>query len=516
MNLYSLGIEFGSTRIKAVLVDSNGEVELSSVHEWENELVEGMWTYSITQIENGLQDAYQKIAFAYEQKFSEKLTELESIGISAMMHGYLALDENNELLVPFRTWRNTNTDRASRKLSELFQFNIPHRWSVAHVYEVILNEENHLSNLNSLHTLASYVHYRLTGEHVIGVGDAAGMFPIDKCGLDYDKSMLEAFSALPEVQKHNIELYNLLPTVLPAGKAAGRLSSAGAKLLDPSGELSPGVLFAPPEGDAGTGMVATNSLIEKSGNISVGTSVFSMMVLEKPLENYYPEVDIVTTPEGKLVAMIHCNNGTSEIDAWVRLFKQTMEHSGNKVSMTDAYEFLYNKALEAEKSAGGIVSVNFLAGEPIAKVNEAQPLYTRSIDSSLTLENFMLSQIYSIFSTLKLGMKILEGEEVVIDNIVAHGGVFKTEGVMQTILASILGTSVSVYRSAGEGGAWGMAVLAAYSASKAKGYDGDLVTYVNGIFENQERPQTIQPDEQISEGFEKYLNSYIEIIKKYN
>lgn len=514
MSQYTLGIEFGSTRIKAVLIDDQSEVILSVIHEWENSYENDVWTYSLQQIEEGIQDVYQQLAKLYQEKFQTPLTKLRAIGISAMMHGYLALNKTGQLLVPFRTWRNTNTDRASKALSKLFQFNIPHRWSVAHLYEAILNNEPHLAELDKLHTLASYIHYRLCGENVIGIGDAAGMFPIDSKTRTYDEGMLEAFQNLPEVTAKGIDLLSLLPEVLLAGENAGRLSAAGARFLDPSGQLEAGVLLCPPEGDAGTGMVATNAVREKTGNVSVGTSIFSMIVLEHALENYYPEIDMVTTPDGKAVAMVHCNNGTPETDAWIRVFKQCMEYTGQKVTYDEAYAYLYSKALEAKMDCDGIVSVNFLAGEPIAKVEDARPMYTRSVNSTLTLENFMLSQLYSIYATLRMGMDILNAEDVSIEQLIAHGGVFKTEGVMQEVLASSLNTPVAVYDSAGEGGAWGIALLAQFAAKQADGSDDDLASYIQAIFNQLGQAKVVEPKAAMCEGFNTFLENYKSVISK--
>ena len=511
-NILSLGIEFGSTRIKAVLIDEKGTVISQGNHEWENNLIDGYWTYSLEDIWSGVQSAYAELANVYKSKTGEILNKIDSIGISAMMHGYLAFDSNGGLLVPFRTWRNVNTDDASKKLSELFKFNIPHRWSVAHIYQAILNEEKHVADLDFVTTLAGYVHWQLTGEKVLGIGDAAGMFPINDESKSYDVCMLDKFNNLSEVSALNIKLENLLPSILLAGEEAGKLSEKGARLLDPSGNLAAGALLCPPEGDAGTGMTATNTISSRTGNVSAGTSIFAMIVLEKSLKNYYPEIDMVTTPDGKPVAMVHCNNGTPETDAWMKMFGELIFLMGYEVDINELYKKVYTAALEGDGDCSGIVSVNYLAGEPIAKVSEGRPMYIRKADSKLNLANFMLSQLYSIVTTLRMGMDILVHEEnVLIDELLGHGGIFKTKAVMQSIMASALDVPLAVYESAGEGGAWGIALLASYSLNN----EGEsLDEFLNrNVFSDSYEKSLLEPEQKIKDGFNNYLENYKQVLE---
>ncbi len=512
----TLGIELGSTRIKAVLVDPEGQILAQGAYEWENQLIDGYWTYSLDEVWRGIQAAYRDLSTNVAEQYNVALTKLRAIGISAMMHGYLAFDSEDQLLVPFRTWRNTSTGEASLILSELFQFNIPQRWSVAHLYQAILAKEPHIHRIAYMTTLAGYVHWQLTGEKVLGIGDAAGMFPISNETLDFDPEMLAKFDALPDVP---FALESVMPHVLLAGVEAGRLTAEGAKKLDPTGQLEAGALFCPPEGDAGTGMTATNTVAKRSGNVSVGTSIFAMVVLEGALAKHYEEIDMVTTPDGKPVAMVHCNNGTSEADNWVRIFGEFAALLGNKVDKSSLYEMLYQEALKGDPQ--GVVSFNYLAGEPITGTTEGRPLYLRLPDKRMSLADFMLAQLFSIVATLKLGMAILtEEESVEIDLIVGHGGVFKTPEVMQKIMASALGIPTAVYRSAGEGGAWGIALLALFTARKAeektvdyKNVEGKVELSLEefleeGVFGRNAERVVEQPDQALATKFTAYLNEY--------
>lgn len=509
----TIGIELGSTRIKAVLIDQRHETIAQGNHDWANQLEGGHWTYSLDAVKEGLRAAYKDLAVNVRRRYGTELREVRAIGISAMMHGYLAFDEEDELLVPFRTWRNVNTDAASKKLTELFRYNIPHRWSIAHLYQAMLNREDHVPQIRFLTTLAGYVHWQLTEKKVLGVGDAAGMFPINDATGDYEPQMLEQFNALDEVRLAGLQAEQILPRVLSAGEPAGTLTQAGALLLDPSGTLQPGCLLCPPEGDAGTGMVATNTITRRTGNVSAGTSIFAMVVLEKALSDYYPEIDMVTTPDGKPVAMVHCNNGTPETDAWVGMFSDLVKELGYHTDKIRIYDVLYNKALEAEPDAGSVISINYLAGEPIAKVQEGRPMYIRRPDSNLNLANFMLSQLYSICVTLKLGMDILvEDEQVRIEELLGHGGVFKTERVMQTVMASVLDVPMAVYRSAGEGGAWGIALLAAFAAEREQGETLDRFL-AEQVFTERHARSVIQPDVKLKEGFRLYLENYRRVLE---
>jgi len=452
-----LGIEFGSTRIKAVLIDEKFTPIASGAYNWENQLEGGYWTYALENVWTGVQSAYRELAADFESKYGEKLNQLDGIGISAMMHGYLAFDANDQLLVPFRTWRNTTTEQAAEILTEKFSFNIPQRWSIAHYYQAYLNKEEHLGSVAFLTTLAGYVHYKLTGEKVLGVGDASGVFPIDSSKVDFDNTMLNLFHDLT-----GCNFKTILPKVLGAGEAAGNLTTEGALLLDPSGTLNAGVPFAPPEGDAGTGMVATNSIKEFTGNVSAGTSIFAMIVLDHMLSKPYLEIDMVTTPTGKPVAMVHCNSCTSDLDAWVKLFAEVLLVNGASVPKSKLYDLLYEQALKGLTNAGGLISYNYFAGEPITGLAEGRPLFVRTPDSPFTLPNFMRSLLYSTTATLSIGMEILTAEGVRIDSMLGHGGLFKTPLVGQAMMAAALNAPVSVVETASEGGAWGIALLAAY------------------------------------------------------
>jgi sugar (pentulose or hexulose) kinase len=457
-----LGIEFGSTRIKACLINSEHEVVATGTHEWENQLVDGVWTYALDAIWAGLQGALGSLLADCDRRDVSRPTSVGGLGISAMMHGYLAFDDAGELLVPFRTWRNTSTGRAAAELSERFGFNIPLRWSVAHYYQAILNDEPHVPRVAFLTTLAGYVHWRLTGRRVLGVGDASGMFPVDSATGTYDTSMLETFDELVGARRPGPKLVELLPQVLAAGDVAGSLTDEGAALLDPSGALRPGIPLCPPEGDAGTGMVATNAVAPRTGNVSAGTSIFAMVVLERPLTSRHHEIDVVATPAGDPVAMVHCNNGFSEIDAWAGMFGEFVAGLGHPAASDEVFGTLFRAALAGEPDGGGLLTYNYLAGEPITGLDEGRPLVVRTPGSRLTLANFARSLIYGAFGTLSLGMQVLAGEGVGLDAMLAHGGVFRTAGVAQRFLAAAIGAPVAVGATAGEGGAWGMAVLAAY------------------------------------------------------
>ena len=422
----ALGIEFGSTRIKAVLVDENHIPIASGDHEWENRLEDGIWTYSLEDIWSGLQDSYSNLVKDVKEKYDVELTEVGAIGFSAMMHGYMAFNEAGDLLVPFRTWRNSMTGQAAKELIELFQYNIPERWSIAHLYQAILNEEPHVKEITFFTTLAGYIHWKMTGEKVLGIGDASGMFPIDMATKDYDAKMIAQFDALIEEKHFPWKLEEILPKALPAGAPAGVLTEEGAALLDVSGKLKAGIPICPPEGDAGTGMVATNSVARRTGNVSAGTSIFGMTVLEKPLENFYPEIDMVTTPSGDLVAMVHANNCTSDLNAWVNIFKEFSESFGMKVDMNDLYGTLYRKALEGDPDCGGLLSYGFFSGEFIMGMEEGRPLFVRKPDSKFNLANFMRTHLYTSMGALKVGMDILtKKEHVEIDKLLGHGGLFK-------------------------------------------------------------------------------------------
>ena len=466
----SLGIEFGSTRIKAVLVDSTTAPVAQGSYEWENRLENGIWTYSLEDIWKGLRSCYQDLAADVKKQYGVGLTQIGSMGISAMMHGYMAFDEAGELLVPFRTWRNTITGEAAKKLTELFDYNIPQRWSIAHLYQAVLNKEEHLSKLDFFTTLAGYIHWKLTGKKVLGVGDASGMFPIDPADGQYEKEMVRKFEALMEPEGYSWKLSGILPQVLTAGEDAGSLTEEGAALLDESGMLQAGIPLCPPEGDAGTGMTATNSVAVRTGNVSAGTSVFAMVVLEENLKKVHEEIDLVTTPDGHLVGMVHCNNCTSDLNAWVGLFEQFYEMMGQKVDKNTLFGNLYRKALEGDADCGGLMSYGYLSGEPITGFEEGRPLFMRKPDSKLTLANFMRTHLYSSLATLKYGMDILFKEEnVSLDKLMGHGGFFKTKGVGQRIMAAAADVPVAVMETAGEGGPWGMAILAEYMVKRAEG-----------------------------------------------
>ena len=503
----ALGIELGSTRIKAVLVDDKNIPIASGSHDWENRLENGIWTYRLEDIWNGVQDSYTKLAQDVKETYDVTLTKIGAIGFSAMMHGYMAFDEKDELLVPFRTWRNTMTAEASKELTELFGFNIPQRWSIAHLYQAILNGEEHVSKIHFQTTLAGYIHWRLTGEKVLGIGEASGMMPIDSEIKDYDEQMIQKFDEKVAAEAFDWKLRDIFPKVLLAGDQAGKLTQEGAKLLDVSGNLQAGIPFCPPEGDAGTGMVATNSVAVRTGNVSAGTSVFAMIVLEKKLSKLYEEIDMVTTPSGYPVAMVHCNNCTSDINAWVNLLKEFAETMGMTVDMNNLYETLFRKALEGDKNCGGLMACNYFSGEHITGFEEGRPLFVRTPDAKFNLANFMRTHLFTALGALKTGMDILlKKEGVQVDALLGHGGFFKTEGVGTAVMAAAMNAPVSVMETAGEGGAWGIALLASYMNNKAS--DESIDQFLeNKVFASQ-KSRTTQPDAADVAGFEEFMKMY--------
>jgi sugar (pentulose or hexulose) kinase len=502
-----LGIELGSTRIKAVLIDEEHNPIASGSHEWENRYEDGIWTYHLADVWAGLQDSYSRLRRDVLEKYGVPLRTTGAIGFSGMMHGYLAFDRHGNLLVPFRTWRNTITGQAAAKLTDLFQFNIPQRWSIAHLYQAILNREPHVGQISHLTTLAGYVHWQLTGQKVLGVGEASGMFPIDSQTYDYDARKLALFNEVLAAEGIPWRLEEILPKVLVAGDAAGVLTAEGARRLDPTGELQAGIPLCPPEGDAGTGMVATNSIAERTGNVSAGTSVFAMIVLEKALARLHPEIDIVTTPAGKPVAMVHSNNCTSDLNAWVNLFREFAEALGVDVEESRLYETLYRQALAGDADAGGLLAYNYVAGEHITHLTEGRPLFVRRPDSRFTLANFMRVNLFSALGALKIGMDILfEEEGVKVDQLLGHGGFFKTREVGQRMMAAAVNVPVAVMATAGEGGAWGMALLAAYMRHKSAGET--LEAYLaNRVFAGQQAT-TIAPDPADVAGFAAFMQRY--------
>lgn len=525
----ALGIEFGSTRIKAclVLADDPATVLATGGHDWENRFVDRVWTYSLDDVWSGVQTAYAELVADVRQRHDVQPETFGAIGVSAMMHGYLAFDAAGELLVPFRTWRNTSTGPAAAELSERFGVNIPLRWSIAHLAQAVLDEEPHVPRIDFFTTLAGYVHWRLTGRRVLGVGDASGMFPIaapqgagtSAAAPTYDPELLARFDAFVAERAPGLRVERLLPEVLAAGQPAGELTAEGAALLDPTGGLRPGILLAPPEGDAGTGMVATNAVAPRTGNVSAGTSIFAMVVLERPLERAHEEIDLVTTPAGDPVAMVHCNNGASELGAWAGVFRRFAELAGGAASPDAVFELLFREALEGDADAGGVLAYNTLAGEPIAGLAEGRPMIVRTPESRLTLANVMRAQLYGVYGTLALGMRVLADEGVALDRMYAHGGIFRTAGVAQRLLAGALDAPVAVGATASEGGAWGMSVLAAYAAAQTTGASGspgspsssgatDLGGYlVERVF--AAAPVTVaEPDAEDVAGFAAYLDRY--------
>ena len=501
----ALGIEFGSTRIKAILTDDKGTIIAEGSHTWENELIEQdgrkIWSYSEKAIWSGLQDCYGDLASDYKAKTGSDLTHIDVIGFSAMMHGYLPFDAEGKLLVPFRTWRNTITAEASDILTGELGFNIPQRWSIAHLYQAILNKEDHVSKIDFLTTLAGFIHWKLTGRKVLGVGDASGMFPITD--NDYDNDMLAKFGSMT-----GIDLKKILPEVLVAGENAGTLTSEGAKLLDPTGKLEAGSLMCPPEGDAGTGMTATNSISKRTGNVSAGTSVFAMVVMEKALSKVYKEIDVVTTPDGSPVAMVHCNNCTSEINAWANMLKGFADAAGASIDMNKIYEVLFTSALKGAKDSDGVICFNYFSGEPVTGLEEGRPLIVRNPDSKLSFENFARTQLMGAVATLKLGMNILKDENVAIDTMYGHGGYFKTPVAGQAIMAAALEAPVTVMETAGEGGAWGIALLALFTLKKVSGAADTLGSFLTDTIFKDSKGSTVEPDPEDVKGFNDYISKY--------
>lgn len=502
-----LGIEFGSTRIKAVLITKNNVPIANGNYEWENRYKNNIWTYSIEDIWKGLQNAYAQMALDIKTKYGIILNTIGAIGFSGMMHGYMAFNKNGELLTHFRTWRNTITKEASEKLTEELQYNIPQRWSIAHLYQAILNEEEHVKDIAFLTTLAGYVHWKITGKKVVGVGEASGMFPIDTKTNNFDKCMINKFDKLIESKKYSWKLSEILPNVLIAGENAGILTEEGSKLLDISGNLKAGIPICPPEGDAGTGMTATNSIKKCTGNVSAGTSIFAMIVLEKELSKVYPEIDIVTTPTGNLVGMVHCNNCTSDLNAWVNIFKEFLESFGIKEDINKLFEILYNKALEGDSECGGLLAYNYFSGEHVTGFEEGRPLFVRTPESKFNLANFMRMNLFTSFASLKIGLDImLKKEKVKVERIFGHGGLFKTKGVGQRIMAAAINAPVHIMETAGEGGAWGIALLASYMLNKKDGET--LEEYLSNKVFSEQVGEEMVPNKKDVEGFNIFIERY--------
>ena len=507
-NKTALGIEFGSTRIKAVLVDGNNAPIASGGHEWENRYENGVWTYSLEEIWSGIQDCYQQLVKDVEEKYGVELTSVGAMGISAMMHGYMPFDKEGNLLVPFRTWRNNITGKASRKLSELFQYNIPQRWSIAHLYQAILNGEPHVKDIDYIATLEAYVHWKLTGKKVLGIGDVAGMFPVDSITKDYNEKMVQQFDELVASYGFPWKLRDILPKCLVAGQDAGCLTEEGAKLLDVTGKLKAGIPMCPPEGDAGTGMVATNSVAKRTGNVSAGTSVFASIVLENELSAPYSEIDMVATPSGHPVAMAHSNNCTSDLNAWVNIFREFTEAMGIEADMNKLFGTLYNKAMEGDVDCGGLLSYCYFSGEHMTGFTEGRPLFVRSPESKFNLANFMRTNLYTCLGAMRVGLDILfKKENVKVDRLLGHGGLFKTKGVGQQILADAVNAPVSVMETAGEGGAWGIAVLASYLLNKEG--NETLEDFLDTKVFAGNQGSTLNPDPEGVEGFNMFMERYM-------
>ena len=502
-----LGIELGSTRIKAVLIDQENKPIAQGNHTWENQLVDGLWTYSIEAIWSGLQDCYADLRSNVKNLYGIEIENLAAIGVSAMMHGYMPFNAKEEILVPFRTWRNTNTGRAAAALSDLFVYNIPLRWSISHLYQAILDNEAHVKDIDFLTTLAGYVHWQLTGEKVLGIGDASGMLPIDPTTHNYSAEMVAKFDKLIAPNQYSWTLQDILPKVLSAGESAGVLTPEGSKRLDASGHLKAGIPVCPPEGDAGTGMVATNAVKQRTGNVSAGTSSFSMIVLEKELSKPYEMIDMVTTPDGSLVAMVHCNNCTSDLNAWVNLFKEYQELLGIPVDMNEIYSKLYNIALTGDTDCGGLLSYNYISGEPVIGLAEGRPLFVRSANDKFNLANFMRSHLYASVGVLKIGNDILFNEEKIkVDRITGHGGLFKTKGVGQRILAAAINSPISVMETAGEGGAWGIALLGSYLVNNEK--KQSLADFLDEKVFVGDAGIEVSPSAEDVAGFNTYIENY--------
>ena len=506
-----LGIEFGSTRIKAVLIDEANRPIAQGSHTWENQLADGLWTYSLEAIWSGLQQCYADLRADVARQYGTEIETLAAIGLSAMMHGYMAFDAQQAMLVPFRTWRNTNTGPAAAELSRLFVYNIPLRWSISHLYQAILNNEPHVPHIDFLTTLAGYVHWQLTGQRVLGIGDASGMLPIDPATKNYSAEMVSKFEALIAPKGYSWHLADILPRVLQAGEDAGKLTAEGCKKLDVSGHLKPDIPLCPPEGDAGTGMVATNAVKQRTGNVSAGTSSFSMIVLEKDLSRPYEAIDMVTTPDGSPVAMVHCNNCTSDLNAWVSLFKEYQELMGIHADLDEIYGKLYNHALEGDADCGGLMAYNYFSGEPITGLVEGRPLFVRSATDRFSLANLMRAHLYASVAVLKIGNDILFNEEKIkVDRITGHGGLFKTKGVGQRILAAAINSPISVMETAGEGGAWGIALLASYLVHN--GPKQPLADFLDQqVFAGNAGTEVLPVPEDVA-GFNAYIARYKECL----
>ncbi len=503
----ALGMELGSTRIKAVLIGPDCSPIASGSFDWENRLENGVWTYRLDDVWTGLQAAYRALADQVKETYGVALKRPGAMGVSAMMHGYLPFDRQGEQLAEFRTWRNTITEAEAAELTELFQFNIPQRWSIAHLWRAVKNGEPHAKDLGFLTTLAGYVHWRLTGQKALGVGEASGMFPIDSETKDFNARMIRQFDGLLKEKGISWTLRDVLPQVLTAGEAAGVLTEEGARLLDPSGELEAGVPLCPPEGDAGTGMTATNSVSVRTGNVSAGTSIFAMAVLEHPLSKVYPEIDMVTTPDGLPVAMVHCNTCTSDLDAWVKVFDRLLKAAGKELPKPELYDLLYNQALAGEPDCGGVLTYNCYSGEPVTGLEDGRPLAVRNPDSRLTLPNFMRAQLYAAMATLQIGMDVLfRQEHVALERLYGHGGLFKTKGVGQRLMAGALDVPVAVMETAGEGGPWGMALLAMYRKERASGES--LESYLKQKAFQNAAGECVRPDPKDTEGFRQYIRRY--------
>ncbi|NLO39549.1 MAG: FGGY-family carbohydrate kinase [Ruminiclostridium sp.] len=503
----AIGIELGSTRIKAVLIGEDHKPIASGSHDWENSYINNIWTYSLDEIWKGVQDSYQKLAANVNEQYGIAVEKTGALGFSAMMHGYMVFDKNDRLLTPFRTWRNNITEKASEALTELFSYPIPQRWSIAHLYQAILNGEEHIHDIAYMTTLAGYIHWRLTGQKVLGIGEASGVFPIDLNTKSFNEEMIDKFNAANHERNIPWQLQDILPGVLCAGAKGGVLTAEGAKLLDVSGQLQPGIPLCPPEGDAGTGMVATNSVAARTGNVSAGTSVFAMVVLEKELSRVYPEIDLVTTPSGNLVAMVHSNNCTSDYDAWISLFAEATKALGMEVSKPKLYDTLLGMALQGDPDCGGLLSYGYISGEHITHFEEGRPLFVRSADSRFNLANFMRVHLYTSLGALKTGMNILlEKEGVKVDALLGHGGFFKTRNVGQRMMAAAVNAPVSVMETAGEGGAWGIALLASYMENQAE--KETLEEFLNNqVFASQEKA-CVAPDPSDVAGFNEFMKRY--------
>lgn len=504
-----LGIELGSTRIKAVLLDTHNVVIASGSHDWENRLVDHIWTYNLEDVWSGLQHCYKNLGRDVQIKYGVPVKKLAAIGFSGMMHGYMAFDQTGELLVPFRTWRNTMTQEASEILTVLFDYNIPQRWSIAHLFQAILKDEPHVAQINYFTTLAGYIHWKLTGEKVVGVGEASGMFPIDIATKDFNRDMIRKFDETAASKNYSWKLHEILPKVLVAGEKAGVLTAVGAKLLDPTGQLQAEIPLCAPEGDAGTGMTATNSIAYRTGNVSAGTSVFAMVVLEKELSRVYSELDLVTTPTGALVAMVHCNNCTSDLNAWVDLFDEFAKSLGMDVDKSELFGRLYNCALKGDADCGGLLAYNYFSGEHITGFEKGRPLFVRTPESKFNLSNFVRVHLFTSLGALKIGMDILIKQEgVQLDKMLGHGGLFKTQKVAQKVMAAAINTPVSVMETAGEGGAWGIALLASYMTHRNQGET--LNEYLNNRIFDGLKTEQIKPEPQDVAGYELFIKRYIE------